>query len=130
MPSNIEAHKAEIAKVAHEIDSHFATDEAYAFGAGQLIYFLLSKSEAGEPTHALLEPFLQKTNHANFNDAITALLSKYKHAISFDFKRFNTLAAEVLDYTPEKKLQDLRPFLLAGYFCPNILYTKRSDSPS
>src|SRR5690606_37845522 len=39
MPSKIEAHKAEIVRVVDEADSHFTTDEAYAFGAGQLIYF-------------------------------------------------------------------------------------------
>lgn len=130
MPSKIEAHKAEITRVVDESEAHFTTDEAYAFGAGQLIYFLLSKSEAGERTHAVLEPFLQKTNHSHFNDAIASILLKYKHAISFDFKRFNTMAGEVLDYMPEKELQELRPTLLAGYFCPNILYTKKSDPQS
>ncbi len=130
MPSKIEAHKAEIARVVDEADTHFDTDEAYAFGAGQLIYFLLSKSEAGERTHAALEPFLQKTSHSHFNDALANILLKYKHAIPFDYKRFNTLAGEVLDYIPEKRLQELRPFLLAGYFCPNIIYTKKSDLTS
>ncbi|MBN8650564.1 MAG: hypothetical protein J0L67_04015 [Cytophagales bacterium] len=130
MPSKIESHKAELARVVDEVDLHFSSDEAYAFGAGQLIYFLLSKSEAGDRTHALLERFLQKTSHAHFNDAIANILLKYKHAISFDFKKFNTLAGEVLDYIPEKGLQELRPFLLAGYFCPNILYIKKSDSAS
>lgn len=130
MPSKIEEHKAMITQVVDDADAHFTTDDAYAFGAGQLIYYLLSQSEAGERTHAVLEPFLQKTNHAHFNDAIAAILLKYKHAIGFDFKRFNKLAAEVLDYLPEKGLQDLRPFLLAGYFCPNILYSKKTDSLS
>jgi len=130
MPSKIEEHKSEIAHVVDGADTHFATDEAYAFGAGQLIYFLLSKSEAGDRTHAVLEPFLQKTNHAHFNEAIASILLKYKHAIGFDYKRFNKLAGEVLAYEPTQGLQQLRPILLAGYFCPNILYTKKSDSSS
>lgn len=130
MPSKIEEHKALMAKVLDDASTHFTSDDAYAFGAGQLIYYLLSQSEAGDRTHAVLEPFLQKTNHSHFNEAIAAILLKYKHAIGFDFKRFNQLAAEVLDYTPEKGLQELRPFLLAGYFCPNVLYTKKTDSLS
>lgn len=131
MPSKIEDHKALMAKVVSEEATHFDSDEGYAFGAGQLIYFLLSKSEAGERTHAVLEPFLQKTNHMHFNEAIAATLLKYKHAIGFDFKRFNKLASEVLDYIPQKGLPELRPFLLAGYFCPNILFqSKKTDSPS
>ena len=131
MPSKIEEHKALMAKVVSEEATHFDSDEGYAFGAGQLIYFVLNKSEAGDRTHAVLEPFLQKTNHAHFNEAIAAILLKYKHAIGFDFKRFNKLASEVLDYIPQKGLAELRPFLLAGYFCPNILFqSKKTDSPS
>lgn len=131
MPSKIEEHKSTVTQLIDNASLHFNSDEAYAFGAGQLIYYLLSQSEAGERTHAVMEPFLQKTNHANFNEAIASILFKYKHAIRFDFNRFNKLAAEVLDYTPEKGLLELRPILLAGYFCPNILYaSKKSDSPS
>ncbi|SFO06397.1 CRISPR-associated protein Csh1 [Algoriphagus ornithinivorans] len=131
MPSKIDEHKALMAKVVSEEATHFDSDEGYAFGAGQLIYFLLSKSEAGDLTHAVLEPFLQKTNHAHFNEAIAGILLKYKHAIGFDFKRFNKLASEVLVYIPQKGLSELRPFLLAGYFCPNILFqSKKIDSPS
>ena len=130
MPSKIEENKAEIARVVGETDSHFTTDEAYAFGTGQLVYFLLSRSEAGDRTHAVLEPFLQKTNHAHLNEMIANTLLKYKHAISFDYQRFNRLAGEVLAYEPTTSLQQLRPFLLAGYFCPNIFFTKKSESPS
>lgn len=131
MPSKIEEHKALMAQVVAEDATYFNSDEGYAFGAGQLIYYLLSRSEAGERTHAVLEPFLQKTNHAHFNEAIAALMLKYKHAINFDFKRFNRLAAQVLDYTPKKGLQELRPTLLAGYFCPNVLFqSKKTDLPS
>lgn len=129
MPSKLEAHKTELTEVLDNPSAHFQTDPVYAFGAGQLIYYLLSQSEAGERTHALLEPFLQKTNHANFNEAIASTLARYKHAIAFNFQRFNRLAAEVLGYTPETGLQELKPFLLAGYFCPNILYqSKKTES--
>jgi len=130
MPSKIDAHKEAIALVVDGPDAHFTSDEVYAFGTGQLIYYLLNQSESGDRTHAVLEPFLQKTNHEHFNDAIAAILMKYKHAISFDFKRFNKLASEVLAYEPESRLQQLRPFLLAGYFCPNVLYTKKTETPS
>lgn len=132
MPSKIEEHKSLMARIVEDENVHFDSDEGYAFGAGQLIYYLLSKSEAGERTHAMLEPFLQKTNHDHFNEAIANLLLKYKHAIGFDFKRFNQLAGEVLDYIPkEKRLTELKPYLLAGYFSPNILFkSKRTEVSS
>lgn len=122
MPSKIEEHKTQLRIIIDNEDTHFNTDETYAFGAGQLIYYLLSQSESGERTHALLEPFLQKTNYAHFNEAISNAILKYKHALSFDYKRFNKLVGEVLDYKTEKQLQELRPTILAGYFCPNIFY--------
>lgn len=130
MPSKIETYKTEIARVVEETDSHFTSDDAYAFGAGQLIYFLFAQSEAGERTHAVLEPFLQKTNHSHFNDTIAVVMLKYKHAIRFNYKRFNKLAGEVLAYEPSTALQQLRASFLAGYFCPNILFTKKTDNPS
>lgn len=130
MPSKIEKHKSHLKNVLENEESHFPSDEAYAFGAGQLIYYLLSQSEAGERTHALLEPFLQKTNYAHFNDAISKTILKYKHAIGFGFQRFNALSGEVLDYEAEKTLGELRPFMLAGYFCPNALYSKSTEIKS
>jgi CRISPR-associated protein Csh1 len=128
MPSKIEELKDKLEKILVDADIHIQTDEEYAFGAGQLIYYLLSKSEAAERTHAVLEPFLQKTNHSHFNEAIANTLMRYKHAIGFDQKRFNKLSSEILGYIPETGLQVLRPLLLAGYFCPNIFYTKQTDS--
>ncbi len=125
MPSKIEDHKKQLQEILDNEDVHFTSDDAYAFGAGQLIYYLLSQSESAERTHALLEPFLQKTNYAHFNEAIANIILRYKHAIGFNFARFNSLASEVLDYEAEKALQELRPILLAGYFCPNILYKSR-----
>lgn len=128
MPSKIKDLKHQLAKTLDDADAHIQTDEQYAFGAGQLICYLLSKSEAGERTHAVLEPFLQKTNHSHFNEAIANTLMRYKHAIGFDQKRFNKLSSEILGYIPETGLQILRPLLLAGYFCPNIFYTKKTES--
>lgn len=127
MPSKIEEHKAELKNVLENEDMHFSSDEAYAFGAGQLIYYLLSQSEAGQKTHALLEPFLQKSNHFHFNDAISKLIQKYKHALVFNYQRMNSLAGEVLGFTPDKSVSDLRPTMLAGYFCPNIFYRKSEN---
>lgn len=129
MPSKIEGHKSHLQEVLENEETHFSSDEAYAYGAGQLIYYLLSQSQAGDRTHALLEPFLQKTNYAHFNEAISNIILKYKHAIGFDFRRFNALSGEVLDYEAERPLTELRPVMLAGYFSPNILYKSTKTDP-
>ena len=132
MPSKVKEHQEKLRELLDQKDHHLdEDDELYAFAAGQLIYYLLSKSEAGERTHAVLEPFLQKTNQEAFNRAIATIIAKYKHAIGFDFVRFNKLAGEVLDYKDVPSLEPLKATILAGYFSPNVLFQpKKTDSPS
>jgi len=48
--------------IANSNEEHLSDDpKEFAFAMGQIIYFLFTKSVAGKKTHALLEPFLQKT---------------------------------------------------------------------
>src|SRR5690606_26662721 len=97
------------------------------FGAGQVIYYLFTKSQTAEKTHALLEPFLQKTNYQQFNDALVNLIARYKHALGFGFKRFEKLTAEVLSYQTTIPFKSLSAFMLAGYFSPNVIYKKKEE---
>ncbi len=111
-----------------EQGGHIENDREFAFAAGQVIYFLLDQSETGNKTHALLEPFLQKTDCEQFKLAIARTLDRYKHNISFHAKRFNKLAAEILGYSTEENLKNLMPLILAGYFSDNVLYQKKEAS--
>lgn len=115
-------------EVSEEGNNHIMNDEEFAFAAGQLIYYLLSKSETGNKTHALLEPFLQKTDCAQFLSAIARTLERYKHNISFHARRFNKLASEVLGYSTEENLKKMMPLILAGYFSDNVLFQKNATS--
>ncbi|NUM81943.1 hypothetical protein HUU42_14190 [bacterium] len=123
MPTKIPELIEKTREVANN-DSHLSTDEEFAFIAGQVIYFLLSKSEAGEKSHALLEPFLQKAKCELFQTAIANTIARYKHAISFGKGRFEKLSSEVLGYKTNVNLQDLLPFMLAGYFATSVIYEK------
>jgi len=107
---------------------HIENDREFAFAAGQVIYYLLSQSETGNKTHALLEPFLQKTDCEQFKLAIARTLDRYKHNISFHARRFNKLAAEVLGYSTQKNLKNLMPTILAGYFSDNVIYRKPEET--
>ncbi len=111
-------------KVAHD-GEHLSDDPAeFAFAAGQLIYFLLDQSEASNKSHALLEPFLQKSKAALLQDAISNTINTYKHAIDFGKGRFERLAKEILAYETNVNLKSLQRYLLAGYFADSVIYEK------
>ncbi|WP_153631734.1 hypothetical protein [Prolixibacter sp. SD074] len=94
----------------------------FLFVAGQVIYFLLSKSKASNPTHALLEPFLQKSGAPQLQNAIANAVNAYKHEISFYKDRFERLASQVLAFDTSENLKNYQRYLLAGYFAPSVIY--------
>lgn len=108
---------------------HLSDDPAeFAFAAGQLIYFLLKQSEASNKSHAMLEPFLQKSKANLLQDAISNTINTYKHAIDFGKGRFEKLAKEVLAYETSVNIKNLQRYLLAGYFADSIIYEKKQNN--
>ncbi len=101
----------------------------FLFATGQVIYFLLSKSKTSNPTHALLEPFLQKSNAVQLQNAVANAVNVYKHEISFYKDRFERLAAQVLAFETNENLKSYQRYLLAGYFAPAVIYksTKKKE---
>ncbi len=97
----------------------------FLFAAGQVIYYLLSQSKASNPTHALLEPFLQKSNVTQLQNAITNAVNAYKHEIFFHKDRFERLSAQVLAFDTNENLKNYQRYLLSGYFAPSILYKSK-----
>jgi len=111
-------------KIVIENENHIDNDLEFAYASGQIIYYLLNCSETSNKTHALLEPFLQKTDLMQFKLAISRTFNQYKHAIKFYKGRFEKLMSEILSYDIESNLKDLLPFILAGYFAENVIYQK------
>jgi len=113
-------------KVAEEnSQENIDSDEAFAFAAGQIIYYLLNKSEASNRSHALLEPFLQKTDANLFKKEIAKTFEAYKHAVKFYRKKFgfDFVMAEVMGFEPdENNMKNLMPLILAGYFSKSVFY--------
>ncbi|MCB0630315.1 MAG: hypothetical protein KDD15_11300 [Lewinella sp.] len=107
--------------------AHFETPEAFAFGAGQVIYFLLRQSKTENKTHALLEPFTQKTNPDMLKQEIARVFDRYKQEISFGQGRFERLMREVLGYSGPADLRKLFPVLLAGYFSEPVIFEQRTN---
>ncbi len=96
----------------------------FAFGAGQLVYFLLTKSAASNKSYAMLEPFLQKTQVSQLQNAISNSIAMYKHEIDISKGRFEKLASEILAYESDINMKDYLRYFLAGCFAQSVIYEK------
>jgi CRISPR-associated protein Csh1 len=115
--------------VANDSNTHLSSDPAeFAFAAGQVIYYLLTKSVASEKTYAMLEPILQKHTVGQVQDAITDMIKMYKHEISLtkDYRLAN-LSKDVLTYEGNEDMKKYQRFLLAGCFAPSVIYEKKES---
>jgi CRISPR-associated protein Csh1 len=107
--------------------AHFESPEEFAFGAGQVIYFLLDKSQSNKKTHSLLEPFTQKSDLGQLKIEISRTFDRYKHEVDFSKGRFTNLMTEVLGYDDEIDLKKQFPMFLAGYFAKAIIFEKKQE---
>ena len=123
----------QIAK-SEETAEHIQTDDEFAFAAGQLIRTILNKSKSGERSHALLEPFLQKTQCDKLKLAIARAFDTYKHAFKVyggDATRyeFDKIMGDVMGYETQTNMKDLLPLILAGYFSETIFKKEVEGEP-
>jgi len=125
MASKIPELLEKMKQVANDENAHINTTEEFAFGAGQVIYFLLNQSKASERTHALLEPFIQKLKAEQLQNSIAQTINMYKHEISFGHGRFERLSSEVLAFETNDNLKNYQRLLLAGYFAMPVIYEKK-----
>ncbi len=119
-------------EIAEQKEMHIESNEEFAFASGQLIRTILNKSESGERSHALLEPFLQKTQDDKFKLAIARAFENYKHAFKFyksEEKRysFDKIMSEVMGFETKENLKNLLPIILAGYFSDSIFSNNSND---
>jgi CRISPR-associated protein Csh1 len=106
-------------------ESILETPEEFAFGAGQIVSYLIDRSAASDKTYALLEPYLQKTKSNLLQDAIAQTISVYKHDISTYKGAFQSLASNVLTYDGGIDVKPLLKYFLAGCFCTCVIYDKK-----
>jgi CRISPR-associated protein Csh1 len=107
-------------------EAHITSDDEYAFTAGQIIYYLLSKSVSGDRSHTRLEPFIQQVHANQLNKALVRLFESYKH-VTFS-SGFRAPFAEVLAYDTKKNIRDFTPIMLSGYFSKNNLYGSKDKA--
>lgn len=115
--------QSKIREIAQTESFHISSDDEFAFAAGQIIWKLLIQSESANRSHALLEPFLQKTEPILFKQAIASTFNMYKYKLALYPTKyeFDKLFSEVMGYDPDiSNMKEHLPMILAGYFSESI----------
>ena len=127
MVTKINELKNEISRVTKG-ETDLLSPESFAFGAGQLVSYLMDRSVSTNKTYAMLEPYLQKGKSRFLQDAIAQTVTVYKHDINQIYKgRFEFLASQVLTYGGDIDMKPLLKYFLAGCFSPCIIYEKTKE---
>lgn len=110
-----------------EAKTDITDDPQFAFAAGQVVRYLLSKSKSSDRSFARLEPFLQQTHISRFLDAVRKVFETYKHE-KFS-RKFEHPFSEVTGYKTETNLRELTPLFLSGFFSKNSLFADKKVEP-
>lgn len=124
MVNKLKEYQAFVAAILAEDAIADFTDEKFAFAAGQVIEYILSKSKSADSSFNLLEPYLQQSKCVEFKKAIANDFGRYKHE-NFS-KNFEKVAAFVLSYETDTNLKHLLPQILSGVFAKNQLFSSKS----
>lgn len=122
-----------VSGIKERISSLERIEHSYEFYylLGQIVYYLLSQSEASEKTHALVEPFINVSSTEMLLKRVIDIFEKYKHKISFNNRRFNDYFGKALKYFMEnQKLKfdnEDKIYFYTGYFSENIFYQKKES---
>ena len=126
MASKLKHYQEFVARLSMgEADTNTATDAEFAFAAGQVIDYVLSKSKSEDKSYQLLEPYLQQAKCQEFKRAIANDIARYKHAISDSEWRFKAVCDFVLTYETTANMKELMPEILAGVFSKCQFFNKK-----
>ena len=103
-------------------DQEIMADDEYYYLAGQVAYYLLSKSEAGKLTQDETEPFVKSGNIKKLKKELEFLYNKYKHAIYLKDRKFNHVFSELMLKEPESNVKENKPMILAGMLSNNLFF--------
>ena len=115
--------KQTLQKIEQKVENleELSSEEFFVL-AGQIIKYLLNKSQKKDKKGDMLEPYLRAKTVDRLKKEIEYLFFTYKHEISLSFKKFNNALALVEAYELNKKVQ--KDKLLVGILSENIFYRK------
>lgn len=103
------------------------TDEQYYYLAGQVAYYLLSRSKADKLTQDVTEPFIKANTTKKLKNEIEFLYEKYKYDIYLNYPKFNNVMSQILLQEPEDKIKNNKELILAGLLADNLFYSKQEN---
>ncbi len=102
-------------------------DEEFYFAAGQLIYYLVSQSEAKNKTQGLVTPFLELSTSTKLKQAIITMYKKYGYKIDLGAHKINNLIGMVTGYETQAKASDYQDLIISGICSKNIIYAGKKE---
>lgn len=103
------------------------TDEEFYFAAGQVIYYLVSQSEAKNKTQGLVTPFLELSTSIKLKQAIISMYKKYGYKITLRNPKTNNLIGMVTGYETQSKASDYQDLIISGICSKNIIYAGKEE---
>ena len=116
----------ECEKIVNE-EGKIKTDEQYYYLAGQVAYYLLSRSKADKLMQDVTEPFIKANSALKLKNEIKFLYEKYKYDIYLNYPRFNNIMSQILLNEPEDKIKNNKELILAGLLANNLFYSKQEN---
>ncbi len=102
-------------------------DKEFYYYAGQLVRYLISKSQAYKPTYAIIDHVVDAKDVSKFKEEIIKLHKKYSHALGWNNIRYNRLLAAVMGYECVNEKVSGFDLFLAGAASSNIIYFKEAE---
>jgi len=104
--------------------NNYESDEDFAFGTGQLIRYLLERSESSNKNHSMFTPFLQKLGNFDvFINQINRAIKAYGYRIKMNYDTVDKLVSNTTGYKLEngRTLKELETMLMCGYFAESVI---------
>ena len=101
------------------------TDEQYYYLAGQVAYYLLSRSKAEKLMQDVTEPFTRANTAKKLKNEIEFLYEKYKYDIYLNYPKFNNIMSQILLEEPEAAIKNNKELVLAGLLANNLFYSNQ-----
>ena len=101
------------------------TDEQYYYLAGQVAYYLLTRSKADKLMQDVTEPFTRANTPQKLKKELEFLYEKYKYDIYLKYPKFNNIMSQLLLQEPEDTVKNNKELLLAGLLAQNVFYNSQ-----
>lgn len=106
----------------------FESDEEFLFGIGQILRYLLDKSNIGDKNLTFIREYLDNDNPKKIVEKLKRLIFRYGHNIKvIKNSNLNGLISKVLSYEYKGKKVDDK-YIICGFLDEVYIYNKKNNS--